>query len=112
MAEQIALNIDAVQQLPPDDLRKREKAKKWWQSAQTKFGMRSMQLVALVKAIFIFLSESKTAMAAFDAIVKLLASETHSPQSWTANVTQAIVAALKAEAEPLVTNATVLDAQL
>lgn len=77
--------------------RRRDKTRKWWQSANTKFGMRTMQLAALVTAIFIFLSESKTAMAAFDAVMKFMAEQVHQPESWSANITSAVLEALKAD---------------
>jgi len=51
--------------------------------------------VTVFSGIGVFLTESKTAMAAFDAAVKLVVGELHNPDHWSGNITSAVLEAAR-----------------
>lgn len=59
-----------------------KKARYWWRGARTRCALRFAPWLACLTALFIFLSESKTAIAAFDAGMKAIARQ------WSENNTE------------------------
>ena len=73
--------------------RKRDRALRWWQDAKTTLGLRIFSLLTALSGIALFMSESKTIMAAVDEAVKLVVAEFHDPSHWSANITGRILTA-------------------
>lgn len=59
-----------------------KKARYWWRGARTRCALRFAPWLACLTALFIFFSESKTAIAAFDAGMKAIARQ------WSENNTE------------------------
>ena len=73
--------------------RKRDRSIRWWQDAKTTLGLRIFSALTAVSGIALFMSESKTIMAAVDEAVKLVVAEFHDPSHWSGNITGRILAA-------------------
>lgn len=73
--------------------RKRDRAARWWHDAKTTFGLRVLSVLTALSGIALFMSESKTIMAGFDAGVKMIVAELHDPSHWSANITSKILSA-------------------
>lgn len=86
-----AATAAASDDLPPDTVEgpaaaaaaaKAAKVRYWWRGARTRCALRFAPWLACLTALFIFLSESKTAIAAFDAGMKAIARQ------WSENNTE------------------------
>ena len=75
--EEEAVVIEPTPTVPaPAPPSRRSSARDWWQGAKARCALRFAPWLAVITALLIFFSESKTAVAAFDAAMKTLVRST------------------------------------